>query len=139
MCVFYMIFLFLFLGMCRIFLAFATDLKSRLAILENEIQAYSTDASTKSQCHRLNMKALFYELIQFHSDIKQLSDLRRNNRGAVVFLSFGVIFSQNRLANYWNSVYRPLLIIYFYFAGLIWCIALYNLNSVSILQSRIFV
>lgn len=69
----YSVFIYLFLGVCRFFIAFADDLTSRLSILEIETQAFSSGIVSKPRSQR-NMKRIIHGFIQFHSDVKQLSD-----------------------------------------------------------------
>lgn len=71
----YLVFIFLFLSVCRFFIGFAADLKSRLVILETEIQEYASGLRVKPRSQQ-NMTALIHDFVQFHSDVKQLSDFR---------------------------------------------------------------
>lgn len=70
MFVVYLVFIGLFLGVCRFFMAFATDLKSRLIALENVIQQYADDETNQSKSLEA-METTIHEFIEFHSDVKQ--------------------------------------------------------------------
>lgn len=70
MFVVYLVFIGLFLGVCRFFMAFATDLKSRLIALENVIQQYADDETNQLKSLEA-METTIHEFIEFHSDVKQ--------------------------------------------------------------------
>lgn len=98
----YLIFACLFLGVCTFFIAFSDDLAFILSVLEKEAQVFIRKASYKSL---QKMDALIYEYVSFHGDVIQL-------------------------ANEWDILYRPCLVVLFYGGGLMWCICLLDLSTV---------
>lgn len=142
MCMVYLVFIFLFLGVCRFFIAFATDLKSRLTILENEIQHYTNGQMNASKSRKASQK-IIHNFVEFHAHVKQLSHLWTlvisffPQVDSVFDLQSNFLWyfrTKFRLAADWDMVYRPLLVVFFYFGGILWCMALYDMHSVSCVE-----
>lgn len=131
----YVIFVGLFFGVCRFFLAFAADLQVQLCSLENVILQYASGSANESASRR-KMQRIIREFVAFHADVKQLSCPNVFHVGRcpsflwplyATFPSYMIY----RLANEWDIVNRTSLILFFYMGGILWCVSLYDLHVVS--------
>lgn len=123
----YVMFSCLFFGSCVFFTALAADLKLTLTALENGIQLYAKQKGNTKLRARQALQGELREFTALHSQVKQLSGfafISADSSWKILFLKC------DSLAAICNSLYKPMLVVFFYGSGMFWCLCLLDLNMV---------